>query len=257
MFIQLNGVRHHYVSKGEGPPVVLVHGLGGTLNAWYGVLENLSLHHHVVALDLRGHGRSDDGDKAVSIPSLAADVEALIAALELPAVTLVGHSMGTLVAQQLAATRPEIVDNLVLVGGISHFEPPAKDAYVKRAEMVEADGMDALVDDWIPGALAPRTRAKLPQLVGLLREMFLRNQPAAYARACQALAKAPSISHTDIGQPTLLLVGDHDRSTPIAMTEELHRLIPVSQVRVIAGAAHWAALEQPDALAAAILEYLT
>ena len=257
MFIELNGVRHHYVSKGEGPPVVLVHGLGGTLHAWHGVLENLSLHHHVVALDLRGHGRSDSGGQTISIQSLAADVEALIASLELPAVTLVGHSIGTLIAQQLAATRPEIVDNLVLVGGISHFEPPARDAYVKRAELVEADGMDGLVDDWIPGALAPRTRAKLPQLVGLLREMFLRNQPAAYAQTCRALATAPSIHHSDIGQPTLLLVGDHDRSTPIAMTEELHRLIPVSSVRVIAGAAHWAALEQPDALAAAILEYLT
>ena len=53
------------------------------------------------------------------------------------------------------------------------------------------------------------------------------------------------------------MVGDHDRSTPIAMTEELHREIPVSRVRVIANAAHWAPLEQPDVLSAAILEFLT
>lgn len=257
MFIDLNGVRHHYVSKGEGPPVVLVHGLGGSLHAWHGVTENLSYHHHVVALDLRGHGRSDASQGPFSIPAFAHDVETLIAALELPAVTLVGHSMGTLIAQHLAATRPEVVDNLVLVGGISYFEPPARDAYVKRAETVEADGMDALVEDWIPGALAPRTRAKLPQLEGLLRELFLRNDPASYAKSCRALSKPPSFQRSDIGQPTLLLVGDHDRSTPVAMTEELHRDIPVSRVGVIAGAAHWVALEQPDALAAAILQFLT
>lgn len=257
MFIELNGVKHHYISKGEGPPVVLVHGLGGTVHAWYGVVENLALHHHVVALDLRGHGRSDAGRAGVSISNYADDVRALIEALELPAVTLVGHSMGTLIAQHLAATRPEVVDQLVLVGGISYFEPPAKDAYAKRAEMVEADGMDALVDDWLPGALAPRTSAKLPQLVGLLREMFLRNDPGNYAKACRALAKAPAIKREEIGQPTLLVVGDHDRSTPIAMTEELHREIPVSLVKVIAGASHWIALEQPDALSAAILEFLT
>ena len=257
MFIDLNGARHHYVSKGEGPPVVLVHGLGGTLHAWHGVIENLSLHHHVVALDLRGHGRSERGGGDLTIPQLGDDVAALIDALELPAVTLVGHSLGTLVAQRLAVARPELVDNLVLVGGISYFEPPARDAYVKRAEMVEADGMDALVDDWVPGALAPRTRAKLPQLEGLLRAMFLRNDPAAYAATCRALAAAPAIRREDIGQPTLLLVGDHDRSTPIAMTEELHRDIPVSLVRVIPAASHWVALEQPDALAAAILEFLT
>ncbi|MBA2530199.1 MAG: alpha/beta fold hydrolase [Euzebyales bacterium] len=257
MFTELNGVRHHYISKGEGPPVVLVHGLGGTLHAWYGVTENLALHHHVVALDLRGHGRSDGSNAALTVPQLAGDVEALIGALELPAVTLVGHSLGTLAAQHLAANLPEAVDNLVLVGGISHFEPPANEVYLKRAEIVEADGMDALVDEWVPGALAPRTRAKLPQLEGLLREMFLRNDPSSYAKACRALAKAPSIDRERIGQPTLLLVGDHDRSTPIAMTEELHRDIPVSQVRVIPSAAHWVALEQPDAIAAAILEFLT
>ncbi|MPZ71991.1 MAG: alpha/beta fold hydrolase [Nitriliruptorales bacterium] len=257
MFIELNGVRHHYISKGEGPPVVLVHGLGGTLHAWYGVIENLSLHHHVVALDLRGHGRSAAGNGSLSIQSLADDVRALIAALELPAVTLVGHSLGTLVAQHLAATRPELVDQLVLVGGISYFEPAAKDAYVKRAEMVEADGMDALVDDWLPGALAPRTTAHSPQLVGLLREMFLRNDPANYAATCRALAKAPAIRREGIGQRTLLIVGDHDRSTPIAMAEELHRDIPVSLVRVIASASHWVTLEQPDEVAAAILEFLT
>ncbi|HUH06598.1 MAG TPA: alpha/beta fold hydrolase [Egibacteraceae bacterium] len=257
MFIDLNGVRHHYVSKGEGPPIVLVHALGGSLHSWYGVIENLALHHHVVALDLRGHGRSDAGRKQLSIPAWADDVHALISALELPAVTLVGHSMGTLIAQHLAASKPEAVDNLVLLGGISYFEPPANDAYVKRAEMVEADGMDALVEEWVPGALAPRTQARLPQLVGLLRDMFLRNDPKRYADACRAIANAPAIKRESIGQPTLLLVGDHDRSTPVAMTEELHRDIPVSRVRVIPAAGHWASLEQPDAIAAAILEFLT
>src|SRR5688500_5500767 len=113
MFLELNGAKHHYVSKGEGPPVVLVHGLGGTLHAWHGVVENPSLHHNVIALDLRAHGRSEAGRGGISITGFAADVRALIEALELPAVTLVGHSMGTLVAQHLAATKPELVDQLV------------------------------------------------------------------------------------------------------------------------------------------------
>jgi 3-oxoadipate enol-lactonase len=257
MFIDLNGVRHHYISKGEGPPIVLIHGLGASLHVWYGVLENLALHHHVVALDLRGHGRSGGQDGPLSVRGWAQDVEALLGALELPAVTLVGHSLGSLVAQQLAVSQPEAVDHLVMIGGISYFEPPMKDAYEQRAKLVEADGLDALVDDWLPGALAPRTAAQLPQLAGLLRDLFLRNDPDSYARACRAMAKAPAVNRESIGQPTLLMVGDHDRSTPVAMTEELHRDIPVSTVRVIAGAAHWATLEQPDAIAAAILEWLT
>ena len=257
MFIELNGVRHYYTSTGEGPPVVLIHGLGGTLHTWHGVAEALKLHHHVISLDLRGHGRSETGKGTFSVKTWAQDVEALISALELPAVTLVGHSLGSLVAQQLAVSKPEAVDNLILLGGISYFEPPAKDSYNQRAETAEQEGMDTLVDTWVTGALAPRTHAKLPQLVGLARGMFLANDPRQYAKACRALAKAPAIDRERIGQPTLLLVGDHDRSTPIAMTEELHADIPVSRVRVIPSAAHWASLEQPDVIASAILEFLT
>lgn len=257
MFIDLNGVRHHYLSKGEGPPVVLVHGLGGSLHYWHGVMENLSLHHHVVALDLRGHGRSDSTRGQFSIETWTQDVEALISALELPAVTIVAHSLGTLVAQHLAVVRPEAVDHLVLCGGISWFEPPQRQAYEERAAAVERDGMDALVDDWLAGALAPRTHGQLPQLTGLLRDLFLRNDPESYAKSCRALARMPKIPRERIGQPTLLLVGDHDRSAPLAMTEELHADIPVSRVRVIPAAGHWMALEHPDAIAAALLEFLT
>lgn len=256
MFIDLSGTSHHYTSQGEGPPVVLVHGLGGSLHVWHGVAEALALHHHVVAVDLRGHGRTPAKGK-LTINSWAKDVGALIDALELPPVTLVGHSMGSLVAQQLAVNQPEAVDQLVMVGGISWFEPPTRDSYHQRAKTVEADGLDAIVDDWLTGALAPRTRAKLPQLVGLLRDLYVRNDPRAYAEACRAVADAPKINREKIGQPTLLLVGDHDRSTPIAMAEELHREIPVSRVQVIPTAAHWCPLEQPDQIAAAILQFLT
>ncbi len=257
MFIDLDGVRTHYESRGEGPPVVLVHGLGGSLHAWYGVMENLALHHHVIALDLPGHGRSEAGSGGFSVERWATHVEALLSALEIPPVTLVGHSLGSLGAQQLALRNAELVDALVLLGGISFFEPPMKDAYEQRAKTVEADGLDGLVDDWLPGALAPRTRSRLPQLVGLLREQFLRNDPASYAKACRAMAQTPSIAREQIGQPTLLMVGDHDRSTPLAMTEELHRSIPVTSVKVIPNAAHWAMLEQPDVIAALLLEWLT
>ena len=257
MFIDLNGVTHQYISKGEGPPVVLIHGLGGDLHVWYAVMETLAVNHHVVAMDLRGHGRTGGGRANLTTRSWAQDVEALIDALELPAVTLVGHSMGTLVAQMVAGSRPELVDQLVLVGGISSFEPPEKQAYLDRADQVDADGLDAIADAWVAGALAPRTHGRLPQVTGLLRGLLLRNDPKQYARACRALAKAPTIDRSQLGQPTLLVVGDHDRSTPMAMTERLHREIPVSRVKVISSAAHWVPLEQPDQVATAILEFLT
>lgn len=201
MFASVNDTTLHYRSAGQGPPVVFVHGLGGAANVWHGVLAAMTQHHHCVAMDLRGHGRSTNSG-AVTIESMAADVEALIRHLELPAVTLVGHSMGTLVVQYLAQTRPDLVEKLVLVGAISHFDPDTQQAYRDRADKVDADGLEDLVDDWLAGAVSPQTHALQPGGVGLLREMFLRNDTAVYAKAIRALARAPQIRRDELGQPT-------------------------------------------------------
>lgn len=256
MFASVNDTTLNYRSAGEGPPVVFIHGLGGTANIWHGVLAAMTQHHHCIAMDLRGHGRSDGGG-TISIETMAKDVELLVRHLELPAVTVVGHSMGTMVAQYLAQTRPDMVEKLVLVGAISHFDPDTQQAYRDRADMVAAQGLDDLVDDWLVGAVSPQTHAMQPGGVGLLREMFLRNDPQSYASATRALASAPQIRRDELGQQTLIMVGAHDRSTPLAMAEELHRTIPVSRVEVVPDVAHWVPMEAPGRVAASVLEFLT
>jgi 3-oxoadipate enol-lactonase len=256
LFAEIDGNTLHYTSYGEGPPVVLLHGLGGTANTWHGLMQALKQHHHVVAVDLRGHGRSD-GKGKFTVEQWAHDVRGLIRHLELSGVTLVGHSLGTLVAQYLAQAEPELVDALVLVGGISYFEPRTLDAYRERAELVESEGMDPVVDTWLEGAVSPQTHATKSGAVGLMREVFLRNDPVMYAKSCRALTKAPHVKRNDIGQPTLIVLGAHDRSTPLGMAEELKRDIPVSRVRVIPDTGHWLPVEDPGSLAAAILEFLS
>ena len=256
MFADIDGNTMHYVSYGEGPPVVFVHGLGGSSNVFHGVMQAMKQHHHCVALDLRGHGRSQGRGK-FTIEGWAKDVQRLMRHLELPAVTLVGHSLGTLVAQYLAQTSPEAVDQLILIGGISYFQPPTLDAYRDRATLVESEGMDVLVDPWLEGAVSPQSHAMHSGMVGLLREMFLRNEPQNYAKSCRALAEAPRIRRDEIGQPTLIVTGAHDRSTPLAMSEELTSSIPVSRVKVLPDVGHWSPLEAPGAVAATLLEFLS
>lgn len=256
MYADIQGNHINYTSRGEGPPIVFIHGLGGSGNVWHGTIDALSQHHHCVAMDLRGHGRSN-GKGEFTIEGFAKDVAALMRHLELPAVTLVGHSMGSLVAQHLAVTESDLIEHLVLVGGISYFQPPTADAYLARAEQVDKDGLDGLVDDWLAGAVSPQSRANLAGGIGLLRELFLRNEPASYAKSCRALASAPVIKRESIGQPTLILTGAHDRSTPLAMSEELKRSIPVSRVQVLPDVGHWSPIEAPGLVAAALLEFLS
>jgi 3-oxoadipate enol-lactonase len=256
LFADIDGNTIQYISYGEGPPVVFVHGLGGSANVWHGVMQAMQQHHHVVAMDLRGHGRSQ-GRGQFSIEGWAKDVLKLIRHLELPSVTLVGHSLGTLVVQHLAEKEPELCDQLVLIGGISYFQPPTADAYRERAELVANEGMDVLVDAWLEGAVSPQTHATASATTGLLRELFLRNEPANYAKACKALAGAPRIRRDELGQPTLIVTGAHDRSTPLAMAEELRSSIPVSRIKVLPDVGHWVPVEAPGPLAATILEFLT
>lgn len=256
MFADIDGNTLHYTSVGEGPPVVLVHGLGGSSNVWWGVMRSLAQHHHVVAVDLRGHGRSA-GKGEFTVQRWAKDVGRLIGHLELPAVTLVGHSLGSLVAQYLAWKQPELVANLVLVGGISHFDPDVEQRYRDRADLVEAEGIDAIIDEWLERAVSPQTHATMPGGVGLLRDLVLSTDHKSYAKACRALAKAPTIPRDELGQPTLLVTGAHDRSTPLGMTGELHAQIPVTTVRVAPHVGHWVPVEDPAWLAAAMLEWLT
>jgi 3-oxoadipate enol-lactonase len=256
VFADIDGNTLHYVSYGEGPPVVFLHGLGGSSNIWHGVMQAMQQHHHTIAPDLRGHGRSQ-GRGRFTVEGWAKDVQKLIHHLELPAVTLVGHSMGSLIAQYLAQSSPDTVDQLVLIGGISYFQPPTADAYRERATLVENEGMDVLVDAWLEGAVSPQSHAVHAGMVGLLRELFLRNEPQNYAKSCRALADAPRIRRDEIGQPTLVVTGAHDRSTPLAMAEELTASIPVSRVRVLPDVGHWLPLETPGALAATLLEFLT
>jgi 3-oxoadipate enol-lactonase len=86
------------------------------------------------------------------------------------------------------------VEHLVLVGGISYFQPGTNEAYGQRADLVEKEGMDVLVDDWLAGAVSPQSHATLSGGVGLLRELFLRNDPQPTPSRAARWPKAPKPS---------------------------------------------------------------
>ncbi len=109
---------HHVDLPGHGPPVVLVHGLASCLRLWDGVAARLhGLGHRVVACDLRGHGLSPKPEGPYDLPTVAADLAALIEQLEIGPCLLAGQSYGGTVVMQVAADRPDLVDRMVCVDG--------------------------------------------------------------------------------------------------------------------------------------------
>lgn len=247
----------HREVDGEGEPIVFIHGLGATSNVWFPQRQALSGRFQVIVYDRSGCGLSSLRDEGYSIESWGAELARLLDDLAVATAVVVGHSLGSMVAQDFAATHPERTRALVLVGGEAALSPEGREILGTRADLIEAGGLSAVVDPWLSSVLAPATRAGNPVLAGLLRAMFLSYDPRSYAQQARALRDADvRPHHSGISCPTLLLVGDEDPVTPLAWQEAIQSAIPGSQLRTLPGAAHMPMLESPVAFNAALEEFL-
>jgi pimeloyl-ACP methyl ester carboxylesterase len=227
----------------DGPTVVAVHGLGGTTNFWEPVTADLATAYRVVRYDFDGHGRSPLTGP-VSVTELAEDLAAVIEQTGGPAHVL-GHSMGTLVVQQLAATRPELVTSIALLGPVRAQPDAAKEATRARAATVRAHGMAAVADTIVGAATSPAAREKHPAVGALVRELLLGQDAEAYAQACEALAAAESPDLGAITCPVLLLTGTDDKVSPPATSEAMAAELKDATTAVTSDCGHWTAVEAP------------
>ena len=251
MLIDIRGRLLALDDLGTGEPLLLVHGLGGTANSWAPVMEAFRHSHRVIALDLPGAGRSAH-DPAATLTSMAADVLAVLDALGLESTHLVGHSMGTVTCQHVAATAPQRVRDLVLLGPLAEPPEAARPALAARGQTALAEGMDGIAELLCERGLAPATRARNPVITGFVRELLQRQAPAAYARHCQALSEAVKADPTRVQSRTLLVSGTEDTTSPPASVAALAASLPNATRIELPDCGHWTMLEQPAAVVAAM-----
>jgi 3-oxoadipate enol-lactonase len=255
--VEVQGVRLFVESQGDGPALVFVHGLGATSSVWHAQRTVLSRNFRVVTFDLSGSGRSDKSKRSYSIDTWAEEIAGLLDQLELPTAVIVGHSLGTLVAQRFAARFPARTRALVLAGALTELAEPVKETYQQRAELVEREGMAAVADLILPGALTAATREGNLALAGMVREMYLSSDPACYAGHCRALAAGSArADQPKIACPALLLVGDQDTVAPLALQQQIAAAIRGSRLRVVSCTAHMTMLEMPEVFNALLLDFL-
>ncbi len=128
----INGKTLAVESQGEGAEtVIMVHGLGGTSNAYHPQAALLARGFTVIRPDLEGSGRSPLQSETLSIKGFAADIVALMKARKVRRAHLVGHSMGTIVCQHIAAAHPSRVASMVLLGPLAEPPPPAPAAWCR------------------------------------------------------------------------------------------------------------------------------
>ena len=228
--------------EGEGEAVVCVHGLGGSSNTWTPLMSALA-RHRVVRIDLPGSGRSQRVEGPLSI---ARFVEVAVQACErlgIASAHWLGHSMGTIVCQHLAAQCPRLVRSLALYGPLA--EPTESARAGLRARAAQARGGAPGLHDI---ALSADTREHQPVVAAYVRDGLMRSDGEAYARSCEVLAAAQAAPAQQIRAPVLLVTGDEDAvSPPQAVRALAERLSAARLVRsvVLPRCGHWTPIERP------------
>jgi 3-oxoadipate enol-lactonase len=260
--IELDGVVFAYEeripeSAQRDQAVVFVHGLGGSYYSWWAQLAAVAARgHRALALDQRGAGLSSTPPGPYSVELWAADLELLLDALEVDRPTLVGHSVGCMIAEHVAVSLADRVQGLALVGGALRWRPEAAPVFEERVRLARAGRMDEIAAAVAQTGLSERCRERNPALHGLFCELIASNNPRAYADWSAATAVAEMAEPHRVTCPTLACCGELDPVTPPAFAEAIAEAIPGGRTAVIDGAAHWCQIEAPAAVSDALLGFV-
>ncbi len=239
---------------GAGPPVVLLHGQGGTGAAWDLQIAALAPRFRAVALDLRGHGAAAPLDGPATMATFAADVAQVMQDMSLGACPVVGHSLGGMVALQLALDAPELVSRLVIVNSTALGRSPG--AGLRRAVM---GGVLAIAGmPWF-GRMNGKLHFPEPDQ-GPLRERLARMMGACDRRgymAAQAAVDAFDVRARlgEIACPVLAIHSEHDL-IPLADKQAIVAGVKQGRLATIAQSRHVPLWDQPERLNALLLEFL-
>jgi 3-oxoadipate enol-lactonase len=258
MYAQLpDSVRLYYQSRGNGPAVMLVHGLSGNHQLWDRTVPALVDRYRAIAVDLRGHGQSDKPPGPYSVPGFAADLAVLLDQLAIERAVLVGLSMGGGVVQTFALSYPERVRALVLVSTSSDFPPETRARFHEWAARAEREGMAALAEVLVASWVAPAFRARDPAEFARQVRITAANAPHAFAAAARANAQRDWTAQLPrITCPVLFVGGELDGATPQRAAAIYRQYLPDVEIHLLPDVGHYVPLEAPEAFNRLLLAFL-
>ncbi len=249
------GLRLRYECSGEGPAVLLLHGIGASAGEWDFQLPSLETDHTVIRLDLRGHGLSELG-AAFTIADLATDAAALLDHLDVAQAHVIGHSLGGTVALSLALDYPERVRSLTLANTFARWRPASSvsgERALRRLWFLARGDLPALnafiAEGMFPGPeLAALRHGAIERLNANLRPDTRR----VLWRTLLAVAGFDERGRLGrVAAPTLVVIAGRDNTVSPTCSEELATGIPLAQRLVLANAGHGLPMETPRVFNAA------
>jgi 3-oxoadipate enol-lactonase len=256
-FAHVNGVVLHHQVDGPAtkPALVFANSLGSDFRIWDEVVARLGGRFRFVRYDKRGHGLSEATPAPYALTDHVNDLAALLDHLDVKRAAVVGLSVGGMIAQGIAALRPDLVAALVLVG--TGHKIGTEEFWKTRIDAVKTNGIvgiaDLVLQRWFtPGYRTPEN----PDFVGYTN-MLVRTPLDGYVGTCTALRDADLTESTRaLKIPAICMVGDQDGSTPPDLVRSLAALIKGAEFHIIADAGHIPCVERPDAVAELIGTFL-
>lgn len=244
------------------PPLtlVLIHGFPLDKGMWRPQVDALSAAARVVAVDLPGFGAAPPGPAPFTLDAAADAVAARLDAEGIAGRVVVGGlSMGGYVAMAFARRHPDRLAALILAD--TRAEPDDAAGRQARDEMIalaREKGAAGVVEKMMPKLVAEATREGRPEVAGEVRRIGSRQPTGTVIAGLEALRDRPDAGPWlgDVAVPTLILVGEHDTLTPLAMAEAIGARVYGSEVVIVPGAGHMSNLENPEAFNAAVLAFL-
>jgi pimeloyl-ACP methyl ester carboxylesterase len=257
--VEVDGLTIAFERRGEGPPLVLLHGGLSDHREWRNQLDGLSDAFTVVAWDTPGAGGSSDPPETFRMPDYADALAAFVQALGLERPHVLGLSWGSTLALELYRRRPDLPRTLVLTGAYAGWAGSLSPEEVARrleTSLRDLDSMqpEAFVRTWVPSLFTERAS---PEVVEGYVAVMADNHREGVRTMLRAMAEAdlreilPRLSI-----PTLLLYGEEDARSPLPVAEEMHARIRGSTLVVLPGVGHMSNLEAPEAFNDAVRSFL-
>ncbi len=246
-------------AEGDGPAVVLVHGLGLNHRMWDWQLPALTGHFRVVRYDLLGHGESPAPEAPVHMGRFVEQLAGVLDSLGIARCALVGFSLGGMIAQAFTLAHPAPVRALAILNSGHDRSEQERAAILCRVEQAAAAGPGATVGDALVRWFNPGFAARRPDIMDQIRQWILANDPAVYPAIYRLLAEGDRdlvAAIAKIACPTLTLACDGDLGNSPDMARRMAARIPGARSEIVPGLKHMGLVEDPAAISRVLLPFL-
>lgn len=255
---RVGSVNLNYRVDGNGPdPLVCIHGVGSSLEAWSGVVERLAGDFTILTFDLRGHGDSTKIKGRYDIDDFVAETLSLADHMDFQSFHLAGFSLGGLIAQRLALTHLDRIRRLVLLSTVAGRTPDERERVLSRLAALQAGEPGSHYNASLSRWLTENFQAQNPEKIDALRARNALNDPECYASAYRVLAETDFGGLLDqIRCPTLIATGEEDAGSNPRMARYMHERIVGSQLQILPGLRHSILIEAPELVAGMMKGFL-